>query len=258
MAITTAAGQVVVVQIHKDYTGLNVIDPAALEHSLEAWVVAFTPASNTDPSTTLLSGGDDSALNYTTLSASHDKDSPEATQTFPYTPITNRNIHTAGVTAILPLSLPNHVADDHLILTGSYDDNLRLLRVKPLHNMTPGRPVTVLAEQNLGGGVWRLNVVGSPVVNHDDGRWEVTVLVSCMHAGTRVVRICGGGDGDVEAEICVLARFEEHKSMNYGSDWSREESRLGGDMKEVVCVSTSFYDRLLCVWSFQEECGGSR
>lgn len=248
MAITTAAGQVSVVQIHADYSGLDIIEPAALEHSLEAWVVAFAPSSSSaDAFTTLLSGGDDSALKHTTLCTSTDEEEVD-TYTFPYPPVTNKKIHTAGVTAILPLSIPDHFGDDHLVLTGSYDDTLRLLRVKPLHKLSPGRPVIVLTEINLGGGVWRLSVIGVPIV--DGEKWEVVVLVSCMHAGTRILRI--RGVGDAEAGMEVLARFEEHRSMNYGSDWSRIDSQLRGNSKEVLCVSTSFYDRLLCVWTFQE------
>jgi hypothetical protein len=36
-----------------------------------------------------------------------------------------------------------------------------------------------------------------------------------MHAGSRIVQLSRSGD---EWEFAVLAKFEEHKSMNYGSD----------------------------------------
>ena len=63
-----------------------------------------------------------------------------------------------------------------------------------------------------------------------------------MHAGTRVVRVCRG-ENDVW-KFDVLARFEEHKSMNYGSDVQPSS----GTTKSIV--STSFYDKLLCLWKF--------
>ena len=82
-----------------------------------------------------------------------------------------------------------------------------------------------------------------------------------MHAGSRVVRLTrqddgrrqrsglpdsseGDGDGEAEWRFEVLAKFEEHKSMNYGSD-IRPDGVADGHM---TVVSTSFYDRLLCVW----------
>ena len=99
-----------------------------------------------------------------------------------------------------------------------------------------------------------------------------------MHAGTRIVQLTSRSSGssasasasssiesESEWEFTVLARFEEHKSMNYGSDGQplriggvgveegggeqrqQQQNQQGG--KRVV-VSTSFYDRLMCVWEF--------
>jgi len=67
-----------------------------------------------------------------------------------------------------------------------------------------------------------------------------------MHAGARIVRIQADDDkGDWSIE--VLAKFEEHKSMNYGSDAQPEASGYSGPR---TIVSTSFYDKLLCLWRF--------
>jgi diphthamide biosynthesis protein 7 len=63
-----------------------------------------------------------------------------------------------------------------------------------------------------------------------------------MHAGSRVMRLCKGSDGLWMFE--VLARFEEHRSMNYGSDVQPTDAKL----KSIV--STSFYDKLLCLWQY--------
>lgn len=87
-----------------------------------------------------------------------------------------------------------------------------------------------------------------------------------MHAGTRIVQLnrrrggsgsgSGNDDDDDEWEFAVLAKFEEHKSMNYGSDVQPLIGGGGGvsgakgeeGREERVIVSTSFYDRLMCVW----------
>lgn len=75
----------------------------------------------------------------------------------------------------------------------------------------------------------------------DDYRY--TILASCMHAGTRIVEL----EKDVEGQwqITVLAKFEEHKSMNYGSD----VQPVDGANKTII--STSFYDKLLCLWRYE-------
>ena len=65
-----------------------------------------------------------------------------------------------------------------------------------------------------------------------------------MHAGTRIVKLSRGEQDENDWTFEVLARFEEHKSMNYGSDVQP------GEGKVKTMVSTSFYDKLLCLWRF--------
>ncbi|KAJ5475482.1 hypothetical protein N7539_007769 [Penicillium diatomitis] len=141
--------------------------------------------------------------------------------------------HTAGVTAILPLPVPS-VDDAPIILTGSYDESLRVYHAT--------RRGEVLAEQGLGGGVWRLQLLSCQELetNH-----TMLVLASCMHAGTRLVRVTRvqQQDGPEDWTIEILAEFTEHESMNYASDtWK------GTASSDVLCVSSSFYDRRVCVW----------
>lgn len=64
----------------------------------------------------------------------------------------DRRTHGAGVTAILPLA-----NEENVTVTGSYDDRIRVL-------FTPqvGRK-QMLAEQDLGGGVWRLKMLREEV-----------------------------------------------------------------------------------------------
>lgn len=48
-----------------------------------------------------------------------------------------------------------------------------------------------------------------------------------------------------EWEFDVMAKFEEHESMNYGSD-----VQPGSRGREKTIVSTSFYDKRMCLWRY--------
>ncbi|OJD22929.1 hypothetical protein ACJ73_05725 [Blastomyces percursus] len=162
-----------------------------------------------------------------------------------------RKHHGAGVTAILPLFTKG---GETVLLTGSYDEHLRVYKYA-------GRG-SVLAEEKLGGGVWRLKVireVEDEILALEEssrpGRSRsYLVLASCMHAGARIVRVtCSlGSEGDVPGAgswaIETLAQFTEHESMNYASDvWrGREEGKT--QSKGSLCVSSSFYDKRVCIW----------
>lgn len=63
-----------------------------------------------------------------------------------------------------------------------------------------------------------------------------------MHAGSRIVQL--RQDAEQEWSFEVLAKFEEHQSMNYGSDAPPAQGTA------QAIVSTSFYDKLLCLWRF--------
>lgn len=293
MAVTTNTGKVQFVQIDDDYQKATALGSPAIEHGaeicrgyqsvedserpaieepMEAWFVAFsglweesTKSSEPLLLSTVFSGGDDSSLRLRSyrLAGKDDPDTSKASDEqstddpddgpvryhYAGKAITG---HNAGVTAILPLPFTMSEGSQ-VVLTGSYDDNLRVWAITPPHK-NYGRPKTrLLAEENLGGGVWRLKVIEELSSMSGAGPWTAVVLASCMHAGARVIRIRGGVDLGQDLEIQVLAKFEEHKSMNYGSDYSRVEVMLArdGGKSEVVCVSTSFYDRLLCVWNFE-------
>ncbi|KAH8730784.1 WD-40 repeat-containing protein-like protein [Phaeosphaeriaceae sp. PMI808] len=220
-------------------------EPSSMQigsHDLEAWTLAFLPDASG-----LLSGGDDSALRLIELSEDVQEDGVQGSRYVPaqYVAWDDKKIHGAGVTAILPLHLDD---ESSLVVTGSYDDRIRLLRVA-----ASGRR-QVLAETNLGGGVWRLKLLDrKPTLpkNHGVEKWrseppleEVLLLVSCMHAGTRIVKLSRKGTQDWEFE--VLAKFEEHKSMNYGSDSQPFLNEKG----QRTFITTSFYDRLLCLWRY--------
>ncbi|CAA9959759.1 hypothetical protein PTMSG1_03167 [Pyrenophora teres f. maculata] len=199
-------------------------------HDLEAWTLAFLPDGSG-----LLSGGDDSTLRFAEL----------ADGSGGSVPWMDGKIHGAGVTAILPIHLDT---EGGLVVTGSYDDHIRLLHV-PISGRRQ-----VLAEMNLGGGVWRLKLLDrNPKLpaHHGVEKWRsepppeaILLLVSCMHAGTRIIRLTKSASKDWQIE--VLAKFEEHESMNYGSDSQPALNSQG----QRTFISTSFYDRLLCLWRY--------
>ncbi|KXT01333.1 hypothetical protein AC578_2710 [Pseudocercospora eumusae] len=207
------------------------------QHELEAWTMAFTTQT-----ALTLSGGDDILLQCSQIQDEGEDMHIEALWK-------DRKLHEAGVTAILPLS-------DTLVVTGSYDDHIRVLSLPSV-----GRRQT-LASLYLGGGVWRLKVlaqekaaVAVPTCQNMQEASDsalrqpctsLVLLASCMHAGARIVRLVRSRDEEWTFE--VLARFEEHKSMNYGSDVQPERKGPGGSGGVRSIVSTSFYDRLLCLW----------
>ena len=68
-----------------------------------------------------------------------------------------------------------------------------------------------------------------------------------MHAGAKILEIKRMANG--EWIIDILAKFVEHKSMNYASA-GRPRKTLLGRVESYVIVSTSFYDKKLCVWEY--------
>ena len=89
------------------------------------------------------------------------------------------------------------------------------------------------------------------LLTHSPEHISYTLLASCMHAGSRIVRLGRSADGSGEWAFSVLAKFEEHKSMNYGSDVQPVQRGQEGGQRTIV--STSFYDKLMCVWQFGEQ-----
>ena len=209
-------------------------------HSLEAWTLAWS--TNVSHLLQLYSGGDDSAIcQHNFESDQLDRESSEDNERAEYRPLhCDSKIHMAGVTAILPLCVRDE-GEREILLTGSYDEYVRVLIIERFQNR---RRFRLLTEKRLHGGVWRLKLLGSSV---KEDSVSFTILASCMHAGARILKL-HRSKGD-EWSIEVVSRFEEHESMNYASDacpnpvWS---------IKTFIIVSTSFYDRKLCVWKYKE------
>jgi diphthamide biosynthesis protein 7 len=239
MAITTSTGHVYLICL-PTFDGNWELNPEpVITHMLETWCVAISPSLSvteqpeerqeaSEVAFRVYSGGDDSMLRFRTCNYSEG----DITESLPA--LESRG-HDAGVTAILPLLKQE---DGHeLIVTGSYDEHIRLFLV-PLF----GKPKN-LAESRLNGGVWRLKLIDRDTIPSQSYIWRARILASCMHAGARVVELLKTVDGGYG--FTVLGRFEEHKSMNYGSDFQP------GWKDKWSVVSTSFYDKLLCLWEFE-------
>ncbi|KAI1489681.1 hypothetical protein F5X96DRAFT_597279 [Biscogniauxia mediterranea] len=260
IAITTSSYEVYVLRVDDSWGVHETSSTPVITHTLEAWTVAFSPfiaaptrdgdemmAEEEAPQIlTIFSGGDDSKLLATScLFHAHREQDDGDDIDAPY-PIVAFRGHEAGVTAILPLplQLPSNV---RIVITGSYDDRLRVYSVQTQEGGVVLQSPKLVAEENLGGGVWRLKLIrldeASKVGTSDQPRWAALILASCMHAGSRVLEVSGDYNG--RWHVRVLGRFEEHKSMNYGSDFEPGSEQAG---RALRCVSTSFYDRLLCLW----------
>ncbi|KAH8289648.1 hypothetical protein KR054_008596 [Drosophila jambulina] len=169
-------------------------------HGFEAWTCAFDRWSPH----LLYSGGDDMLL------LAHDLRTEQRAWT-------NR-AHMAGVTCLL--SHPRH---EHHLLTGSYDEQLRLFDTRSMKR--------TLAEHNLGGGIWRLK----PHSVRPD-----LILAACMYTNFSVVQLDAK-----EPALRLLGAYEEHKSICYGADWA--PGGPGDSDGPLIMATCSFYDHNLRV-----------
>ena len=236
IAITLSTGDVVMCSLHLSGTDNYLQTTQLFSHTLEAWVTSYSIDGRL-----LYSGGDDCVF------ACH-----ELQLGINGTKWEDKKIHGAGVTAILPI-LQHGDNSEEVLLTGSYDDHVRVLATP----VAGGKRPTVLADLDLGGGVWRLAILQAPPLQpsssdsnlRSDTSLQWIILASCMYAGTRIVQV---QKHNMKWDIRLLARFEEHKSMNYGSG---VKPRSADDQNGYKLVSTSFYDKLMCLWKFDADVG---
>jgi len=218
--------------------------------SLEAWTCSFSLTGDY-----LYAGADDASLAIIPLNANREALTQEDDgPAVDFSVQAIKKIHSAGVTSILPLDTNLTSLDNsaQFIITGSYDDHIRVLRI------IPGLSAKVVSDENLGGGVWRLKCIETIISDGLEKGCKWIVLASCMYAGSRVVEVSysirenGTGNGDdLQWNIKVLSRFEEHESMNYGSDvvpLSTEQKDRGIERTRSI-LSTSFYDKRVCIWN---------
>ncbi|EGR49077.1 uncharacterized protein TRIREDRAFT_61288 [Trichoderma reesei QM6a] len=248
LGVTTSTGLARLLLLDHEWKIAKSVD-VDVQNSLEAWCIAFAPVDAASRAAnqpiSVYCGGDDSMLRYTTCHwlGGGDEHDPSSILEMPFGPATIKGQHDAGVTAILPLPLSTRDGG-RLVVTGSYDDHLRVFAIHDLHQSYGLKRVQLLAAANLGGGVWRLNLVN---IRTTEGSTKIRILASCMYAGARLVEIVTDSSGQ-DCACVVLARFEEHRSMNYASDIVPASPTESGRTR---IVSTSFYDKLLCLWEYE-------
>lgn len=240
IAVSISSGQARLLVLDSTWCISQHID-LDVSNTLEAWCIAFSSSeadSNAAGAFSVYCGGDDSVMRYTSLIISEQASEEIALQVeTPWpTAIISRK-HDAGVTAILPLPSSLPANGERLVVTGSYDDHMRLFKIRDLHTSYGQMQVEELMDINLDGGVWRLDLLDMVV---DQSSTTIEVLASCMHAGCRIIQL--HTDNGQQWSSKIMGRFTEHKSMNYGS------ACLKVAPESFHCVSTSFYDRLLCLW----------
>lgn len=197
--------------------------PFAEQHSLECWTGEFgslQPLQNV-----VFTGGDDAVIR------AHDLRSREQIWS-------NSRIHGAGVVAIKCSTDNFRQSRPTSIVTGSYDDCIRLLELRMLgeQSIYPGHntPVAKSWSENLNGGVWRFcerpeAIAGVPGVDE--------LLVCCMYNGAKVI---GLHDREMQQDFSFTEQSylkKGHDSMCYGADWC-----------ENFAVTCSFYDNSLQKW----------
>jgi diphthine methyl ester acylhydrolase len=228
-------------EIHYTFNILNDGQPIN-KHDLEAWCCAFSLEG------TVYSGGDDGKIRATPLyqdpfNKAKDVGPQEVARQTVFSG------HGAGVTAILVLPLSSSPLGC-ILLTGSYDDYVRVYAEYDFRPYVANTKPKALAELKIGGGVWRLKFLQDYPTSMESGvNVKYRVLASCMHEGARILEVSGNQMGEWKIE--VLASMKIHESMCYAADvrplamnppYGWDETRL--------CVSTSFYDKLLCAWTF--------
>ncbi|KAG9042112.1 hypothetical protein FS837_011344 [Tulasnella sp. UAMH 9824] len=178
-------------------------------HDFEPWIAAWDYWSERQ---IIYSGGDDCKMK------GWDLRQGTMTPTF-----TNKNFE-AGVTTI-----QSHPFEEHVLAVGSYDSTVRLFDTR--------KPLRPFVQMDVGGGAWRVKWHPSAQRRHD-------ILVACMHDGFKVLRTSGTQEEPVlsSSGYEVLKRFDEHKSLAYGVDWSYKEGH------DSLIASCSFYDHLLRTW----------
>eukprot|EP00049_Salpingoeca_infusionum_P002146 m.54380 g.54380 ORF g.54380 m.54380 type:complete len:332 (-) comp11410_c0_seq6:81-1076(-) len=147
-------------------------------HEHPAWITAF----NYFDTNIVYSGGDDCRFR------GWDRRTGCSAPTF----VSRR--HDMGV-----CSMQHHRTNDHLLVTGSYDETVKLWDTRAIR-----QPVT---EVNVGGGIWRLK--WNPSNDHQD-----LLLCAAMHGGFHVVQL-----GEDESSLDVVSSLDTDGELAYGASW---------------------------------------
>ncbi|KAI6709967.1 hypothetical protein PZA11_007649 [Diplocarpon coronariae] len=163
------------------------------------------------------------------------------------TELYRHNFHDAGVTAILPL--PHCLSDDSaLLLTGSYDNHIRLYS---------NSHQKVMAQLDLGGGVYRLKMIQEHYwPGHAPREFVYLVLACCMHGGTKVIDVRTADIDDYVMKVVGSLNVPANDSDNYcyaadvlplplASGFFEQQPPLP---RKRMFVSGSFVDKKLTSW----------
>ncbi|MBE3043546.1 hypothetical protein IMZ48_13440, partial [Candidatus Bathyarchaeota archaeon] len=274
LAITTTTGQVWLVALDE---GGRIFESQLMPllSELETWCVAISMPIDGTMESMIYAGSDDSVLRFTsietyiitepieeadmarpTIKSGHTDESrdtmlwktsyiagPDMIVKPPATQRLMLKQHDAGVTAILPLPSPRR--EYGLIVTGSYDEHIRVFLMRNPHgDHIWGTAPKLLLEMKLGGGVWRLQVIKVVVGDREEGETfrcvTAEILASCMHAGPKVIRVIAHGS---DSRIEMVHEFDNHE-LNYASHC---RTRADG---VVEFATTSFYDKKLHWWTW--------
>lgn len=192
--------------LNPDSTGNLTVVNRWHAHDHEPWIAAW----NYWDTSIVYSGGDDLTMK-----------GWDVRQNFSQPIFTNKRF-SAGVTTI-----QSHPHVEYLIAVGSYDNSVRIFDTR--------KPLVPLVQGDVGGGVWRVKWHPSPTRKED-------ILVAGMHDGFKVAKAHHGEDVTWE----IVKRFDDHKSLAYGADWSFAPLGVDG---ETLIASCSFYDHMLHLWS---------
>ncbi|KAH7382961.1 hypothetical protein BKA64DRAFT_727045 [Cadophora sp. MPI-SDFR-AT-0126] len=155
--------------------------------------------------------------------------------------------HDAGVTAILPLT-DCHLGDEILLLTGSYDEFIRLYSAVDKK---------ILAKLKLDGGVYRLKFLGQVHWSSPDSG-TYAILACCMHAGTKVIHVKGSRTSNWSMEVVASLNVPGNDSGNYCYAAAARQScpitpTNGHYVERRLCVSGTWLDKRLAVWELTHE-----
>ncbi|KAI9791468.1 MAG: hypothetical protein M1816_003812 [Peltula sp. TS41687] len=253
LAVSLSTGSIALVRLSLviDVVQLAVVRDAMSLHghnNMTAWTVAFGEPGKylgrpERGDFVLWSGGDDGTIQFSCVHHNEETGVVDFKQITSLPPI--GRFHGAGVTALLPLPANAHSAGFNLVLTGSYDEHVRLV-----NSVGP----KLFTELRLEDGVWNLRFLTDlSYVDRQKTQMRCLVLASCQRAGVYVLELKKWTDD--KWSIRVLARFTEHQSLVYRADVQPHGPRSWpfAQRREYNCVSVSFYDKRICYWKFMDE-----
>lgn len=261
-------------KLDHSYTQLRNIHRQSYE--LEAWTVLPLLAGATSEmkktgysprDVVVISGGDDSQLliSRLTFGSTPSTSSPTSVpariklaEAGCTRLLTDKRTHGAGIvsTCLLDTTLLelNHFPESsYIFLTGSYDERIRLFHLK-LPQTDGGRcELNVLSDFAMSGGVWRIMLLDS-YTNADE--IDYVFLIAGHTAGALILRLTCTPPGDSFTEALenwhyrwrVETHFTEHQSLVYAV--AARGKRQQRSMWQLI--STSFYDKLVCEWEWED------